>query len=249
LISHLLQDAGYVCDQVYSGPEALKRVKDESYDILTLDLAMPEMDGLEVARQLQDDPATNDLPIVFVSVYKESPQAKSLRIAGWITKPIDEAIFHDAIRRALTMRDASRNGRKLPGDPLILLVDDDEDVLKVVGAMVESAGMRVSSAQGGAEALDKIRPEEPDAVVLDLMMPGIDGFEVISALRQSERTASIPILVLTAKDLTKEEQNRLRLGGTRFLTKSYASQKAILDDLSQLLEKANGGPFLQKSER
>jgi CheY-like chemotaxis protein len=240
LISHLLQDGGYTCDQVYSGPELLERVKREHYDIITLDLAMPGMDGLEVARQLQEDPQWDDLPIVFVSVYKESPQAKSLHLAGWITKPIDEAVFLDAVRRALRMRHASLNGRKRQGDPLILLVDDDADVLKVVGAMVESAGMRVSSAQGGGEALKKIREEEPDAVVLDLMMPGIDGFEVISTLRQSERTAHIPVLVLTAKDLTKEEQERLQSEETRFLTKSYASQKAILDDLSSLLHNYEG---------
>jgi CheY-like chemotaxis protein len=97
--------------------------------------------------------------------------------------------------------------------------------------------MSVSTAKGGEEALEKIRKAKPDAIVLDLMMPGLDGFDVMEALRQVERTRQIPVLVLTAKDLTHEERGRLDLGRTRFLTKSYASQQAILDDLSQLLDR------------
>ncbi len=233
LIAYLLQSHGYQCERVHSGADALLRLKEERFDLLTLDLAMPGMNGLEVARRIEADPDLSDLPIVFVSAHSKTPEAQSLHVAGWVTKPIEETLFQDAIRRALRLRSSPDGDASAP--PRILLVDDDPDVLHVLGEMVAHAGLTVGTAKNGQEALQAIRRSRPDAVVLDIMMPVMDGFDVMDALRRDDATRDIPILVLTAKDLTQEERKRLDKGDTRFLTKSYASQQAILDDLSQLL--------------
>jgi PAS domain S-box-containing protein len=242
LITLLLGQRGYRCDAAYSGEEALEKARQVGYQLITLDLLMPGMDGLEAARQLDADPKTKEIPIVFITASEESEKARRMRVAGWVIKPIDENRLQETIRQALRLDPAIAQREPNGARPIILLADDDPDVLSVIGEMVRSAGMDARTASSGREALEMIGQEIPDAIVLDLMMPEPDGFQVMKALRRNEATRHVPILVLTARDLSAEERGLLNDRRTRLLTKTFASQEAIIEDLTRLLQ--NKGTLL-----
>ncbi|HYG58382.1 MAG TPA: response regulator, partial [Symbiobacteriaceae bacterium] len=121
------------------------------------------------------------------------------------------------------------------GAPTIMVVDDDPDVRTIVGVMLQRAGYSVRTASDGQEAFRVIMEDRPDLLILDLMMPNLDGFQLVRLLRQRRWTQQIPLLVLTALDLTEGEKTLLRLGPTRHITKGPAIQEEIVARVRDLL--------------
>jgi PAS domain S-box-containing protein len=231
LIMLSLEQEGFHTIGATSGDQALEIARTRRIDAITLDLLMPGMHGLEVARRLKDEVATRNIPVVVISAYTDGhePELVALGVSGVIGKPIDEERLLLTIRTVL--------GSRAEGDsrPSILVVDDDPDVRTIVGMMLDRAGYQPHMAADGQEAFRMIMEDRPDLLILDLMMPNLDGFQLVRLLRQRRWTQQIPLLVLTALDLTEGEKTLLRLGPTRHLTKGPAIQEEIVARVRDLL--------------
>lgn len=233
LIMLSLEQEGFHTLGATSGEQALDVARSRHVDAITLDLLMPGMHGLEVARLLKEDPATQGVPVVVVSAYStgHEPELVALGVAGVITKPIDEGRLLATIRGVLGTPSGESQGQ-----PSVLVVDDDPDVRTIVGMMLKRAGYVTRTAQDGQEAYQMIMEQRPDLLILDLMMPNLDGFQLVRLLRQRRWTQQIPLLVLTALDLTEGEKTLLRLGPTRHLTKGPAIQEEIVARVRELVK-------------
>ncbi len=233
LIMLSLEQEGLQTVGATSGEQALQIAKSRKIDAITLDLMMPGMHGLEVARRLKEDATTGKIPVVVVSAYTTGRESEmvALGVAGVIGKPIDEMKLLGTIRGVLGGRAGGPHGT-----PLIMVVDDDPDVRRIVGVMLERAGYAVRAAADGQEAFRLIMEERPDLLILDLMMPNLDGFQLVRLLRQRRWTQQIPLLVLTALDLTEGEKTLLQLGPTRHLTKGPSIQEEIVARVRELMK-------------
>jgi len=232
LIMLSLEQEGFHTLGATSGEQALEIAKTRRIDAITLDLLMPGMHGLEVARRLKEESVTKGIPVVVVSAYTDGhePELVALGVSGVIGKPIDED------RLLTTIRAVLGNRGEAPDRPSIMVVDDDPDVRTIVGMMLERAGYAVRTASDGQEAFRIIMEDRPDLLILDLMMPNLDGFQLVRLLRQRRWTQQIPLLVLTALDLTEGEKTLLRLGPTRHLTKGPAIQEEIVARVRELMK-------------
>ena len=166
---------------------------------ITLDVMMPEMDGWSVLRALKADPGLQDIPVVMLTMLDDKSKGYSLGATDYLTKPVDRDMLHNALARYYT-----------PGESCsVLLVEDDQPTREVMARTLEKANWSVSEAGNGREALDQLAQKKPQLILLDLMMPVMDGFDFLLEMRANEDWQDIPVIVLTAKDLTEEDRQTL----------------------------------------
>jgi CheY-like chemotaxis protein len=209
------------------GEEALAKAHQEKPDLITLDIRLPDIDGFEVLQQLKSDEETADIPVVIVSIVPERGDGFRLGAVDYVTKPVDEGRLLSAI------------GAILPKEDLVLVVDDDRDTTRLAQEVLGRAGFTVRTANNGFEALAVARQEQPGLILLDLKMPGLDGYEVLKRLKRDRATQDIPIVVVTGS-VTDEEIKRkkvLALGAAQFLTKPFA-----IDDFIEEIRRVLTGP-------
>jgi signal transduction histidine kinase/CheY-like chemotaxis protein len=201
LLSRLLEKDGHRVLTAEDGPSGLALASESRPDAITLDVVMPGgMDGWEVLRLLKESPATRSIPVIMVSVMAEQEHALALEVEDYLVKPIDIERLGRAIHRAT---------RQLPQRNL-LLVDDDEDSLSLMSRLLGAAGWHTLTARNGIEALAALVKTRPAAIVLDLIMPEMDGFEFLQHLLLDPQLRSIPVIVMSGKDPTETEQAFLR---------------------------------------
>ncbi len=211
-ISNYLDEEGYNTINAYSGKTAL--IISEKYQpvAIILDMLMPEMDGWEVLQQLKTNTNTKDIPVIILALTDEQDTGFALGALGFLHKPVDKDMVISEVNRVLRY---SNDRRGEPGQTMrntthrILLVEDNPDSITQLKVVLEKAHYQVDVATGGQEAIDYVSTTIPDGIILDLMMPDIDGFEVLEKIRHAKKTKSIPVLILTAKDLTKKDIARL----------------------------------------
>ncbi len=205
LLTLYLTEAGYRVKRAANGEDALVLARDLHPFLILLDVMMPGKDGWEVLQELKLDETTADIPAMMCSVVEGRELSFALGATDYMTKPVDR----EALRQKLT---ALSLGRKRSDHPVhILAIDDDADVRELYTAMLAGPHYRVHTAAGGAEGLSMAKAIEPDVILLDLMMPEMDGFAVIEALKAYPRLRDVPIIVITAKELSVAE--RLQLTG------------------------------------
>jgi CheY-like chemotaxis protein len=171
--------------------------------VITLDVLLPDLDGWEVLSRLKHDEATRAIPVVVISVVDNPELGLALGALDYFVKPV--------IAKDLVARLGRFNlTRKTAGDKVeVLVVDDERANRDWLSGILEPAGFEVISASGGAQAIELARSRQPDLVLLDLMMPEVSGFDVVEALRADPATRQMPIMVLTAKDLTSADKRHL----------------------------------------
>ena len=202
LATHLIA-GGFRVETARTGPEALLKARELRPVAITLDILLPELDGWEVLARLKHDAVTRDIPVVIASVVDNQGLGRALGAIDYLVKPIDP-------QSLLAKLERFRLAGWRSDEPLrVLLVDDEPDNLDFLEGVLGPAGMTVIRASGGQEGIEKARTESPNLVLLDLMMPDVTGFDVVEALRAEEATRTIPIVVLTAKQLTDEDKNQL----------------------------------------
>lgn len=206
------------------GQQGIELARARQPAIITLDVMMPGMDGWMVLGQLKKDPATRDIPVVMVSMVAEAGIGSSLGAVAHLRKPVDR----DHLRRVINAycRPESR----------VLVIDDDRSAREVVRRTLTESGYRVIEASNGQVGLDMIEAEGADLVLLDLMMPVMDGFEFLARLRQDARYTEVPVVVVTAKDLTAEDRKRLTEGhAAAVLAKDGDSVGSVMDQIESLV--------------
>ncbi|MBO9360615.1 MAG: response regulator [Thermoflexus sp.] len=209
--------------------EALEMARRLRPDAITLDIRMPQKDGWTVLQELKADPQTRAIPVIICSILNERGRGFSLGAAEYLVKPFTEEELLEAIQRA--------DGRPRPLK--VLVIDDSEGDRQLIRRVLENAGgYHVLEAANGPEGVALARRERPDLVILDLMMPEMDGFAVVEALREDPSTRSLPILVLTAKALTEEDRRRLNGRIERLLQKAGADPEALLAEILEVVRRA-----------
>jgi signal transduction histidine kinase/DNA-binding response OmpR family regulator len=205
LVAVHLTAAGLQPVLVRTGEEGLAAVKALRPTAVVLDIHLPGMDGWEVLGAIKADPGTAAIPVVVVTVLPERGRGFDLGAAEYLVKPVSREDLLGAVWRAVAERASETRSRRD-----VVVIDDDPAALEIVRATLEPHGWTVTTCGGGAEALATIQSLRPSVVLVDLLMPDIDGFAVIDALHADPETAAIPVVVLTAKSLTARDRDRLK---------------------------------------
>ena len=232
LLRRQLESEGYQVVLAGSGEDALWLAKEEQPQLITLDMMLPDMDGFAVLEQLQDHPVTAPIPVVITSVLDKAEQGYALGAVDYVVKPFSEEKLVEAVRRAL-----SPLGEGMTYN--VLVVDDDPDILSLMEKALSFHGYQVSTASGGREALAQVQESLPDLILLDLRMPDVDGYEVIRRLKGNDATHSIPIIVITASSVDKE-QDKVRvlgMGAAQYITKPLSIEMLIREIKKAIVER------------
>jgi signal transduction histidine kinase/DNA-binding response OmpR family regulator len=235
LLTVYLQSAGLRVLGAGNATTGLEAVRRELPAAVVLDIRLPDLTGWEVLSALKGNPATVAVPVVVVSILDERGKGFALGADEYLVKPVSREDVLSALGRV----------QALPERGTLLAIDDDAHAVELVKTVLQPAGWRVVTATDGAAGIAAARSLLPTAILLDLLMPGIDGFEVVETLRRDERTSAIPIVVLTAKALSEADKDRLR-GQI-----SYVAQKGDFDPalLVDLVRRATANHLAAPAER
>jgi signal transduction histidine kinase/DNA-binding response OmpR family regulator len=218
LLARTLQAADFRVVSATDGEMALELARNLQPSAITLDVLMPGMDGWSVLEALKGDPLTRDIPVIMVTMTDERDLGLSLGATEFLTKPIDRGRLVDLLARygpSLEERD-------------VLIVDDSPGARDMVRRAMENEGWSAREATNGQEALAELEAKVPSLVLLDLMMPVMDGFEFVARVRDDVDLEGLPIIVVTAKDLSEEERSRLNGDVAGLVEKRGISQDALL---------------------
>jgi signal transduction histidine kinase/DNA-binding response OmpR family regulator len=232
LRAHLLA-GGYRLAIAASGHAGLGAAKRLQPQVITLDLGLPDIDGWEVLWRLKKEPATQSIPVVIVSARERGQLGLSLGAVDWLVKPVDPARLLGALRRCQALGAPRRPSR-------ILVVDDEPTVLEALEALLTREGHSVLCAAGGEAALEKAQAERPDIILLDLHLPDLSGFEVVTRLRQLPGLEEVPVIAFSGKLVSPEERALLTQQTVQFVGKYGAATIAqMLGDLRRISALAN----------
>jgi signal transduction histidine kinase/CheY-like chemotaxis protein len=237
LTRHLARE-GFTTVTAAGGFEGLRLARQLQPTAITLDVMMPDMDGWTVLAAIKGDPELADIPVILVTIVDEKNRGYALGATDYMVKPIDRERLVAALRRISGAPDRRA-----------LLVDDDEVMRRGIRLALEQDGWKIAEAGNGRVALARLAESVPDVVVLDLMMPEMDGFEFVDAIRQRPEWRDIPILVVTAKDLTTDDRARLTTGVERVLEKRERDEMlaTLTLALDELVRRRRGEQPLGKS--
>ncbi len=234
LMQRFLTKEGFRVERAFSGEEGLALAKELHPDAITLDVMMPSMDGWAVLSGLKADPELANIPVIMLTIVDNKNMGYALGASDYLTKPIDR----DRLRAILNKYRSDRT--PCP----ILIVEDDAPTREMIRRMLEKEGLTVMEAENGQIALERVAENQPELILLDLMMPQMDGFTFVNKLQQQESWRSIPVVVLTAKDITPED--RLRLNGyvENILQKEAYTCEELLNQVSTLVSSlhSSGNP-------
>ena len=224
LLSEYLTTDGFAVEVARTGEEGLARATEDPPAIICLDIGLPgDLDGWNFLERLKEDPATANVPVVVCTGNNGRDQAGALGAADFVTKPFSQSRIREAIERVLPERQGC-----------VLVVDDDRSVRRLVVETLADNGFDLVEAGNGEDALAVIADRKPEAIVLDLLMPGLGGFGVLEHMQANAETREIPVIVLTAARLSGEERKLLQARAVTLLRKSAYSGS----ELRGLLERA-----------
>jgi CheY-like chemotaxis protein/anti-sigma regulatory factor (Ser/Thr protein kinase) len=206
------------------GREGLRLARELHPAAVTLDVMMPDLDGWTVLAAIKGDPLLADIPVILMTIMDEKNRGYSLGAADYMVKPVDRERLGVVLRTIV-----GRGGRR------VLVVDDDDILRRGILQALEKEGWKVSEADNGRIGLERLAEVLPDVIVLDLMMPEMDGFEFLEELRRHAEWRGIPVLVVTAKDLTEEDHRRLNGEVERILQKDAPTRDEMLREVSATL--------------
>src|SRR6266487_2083541 len=217
LIADHLKAEGFSVVTAAGGVEGLKLAKKLRPTAITLDVMMPDLDGWSVLAALRQDPELADIPVIMVTIVDEHRRGIALGAAGYLTKPIDRERLHQLVTRF-----------RAPVPPTcVLLVEDDAIQRERMRGWLEGPQWTVREAENGREALKRLQEGKPDVILLDLMMPEMDGFAVVAALQKEADWRDIPVIVITSLDLDAKDRERLAAGCDEFDTKPIEFDRLV----------------------
>ncbi len=209
LVSRYLTKEGFCVAAALNGEDGLRLAAEVHPVAITLDVMLPRIDGWSVITSLKADPALAAIPVIFLTMLDQKVLGYSLGAADFLVKPVDRAVLLRTIARHCL--DAAKKSA--------LVVEDDPATRDLMRRSLESEGWKVSEGTNGVDGLACVEKEKPGFILLDLMMPVMDGFEFLERLRAREEWRSIPVLVCTAKDLNNQDRERLAGAVTQVIQK------------------------------
>ena len=187
---------------------------------------MPDMDGWSVLRALKVDPVLHKVPVVMLTMLDDKSKGYALGATDYLTKPVDRDRLHTALARFHTPHESCS----------VLLVEDDPATREVMARTLEKAGWSVTGAGNGREALDRLVQGNPQLILLDLMMPVMDGFDFLLEMRANPEWQDIPVIVLTAKDLTEEDRRVLSGRVEQVVSKGAHARELVVKLVHQVID-------------
>jgi signal transduction histidine kinase/CheY-like chemotaxis protein len=228
LLALYLEEAGYQVVCAFDGVEAIEKAKELKPSIITLDIILPKKEGLDVLRELKSLPETKDIPVIIISIVENNELGLSLGAADYLIKPIDKK---ELIRKLGDFGFATKVKEKPVN---ILVVDDNPKDIELLTSILEPEGFGVIKAYGGKEGIDLAIEKQPNAIILDLLMPKVSGFEVVHRLKKHPKGKDIPIFIYTAKDLNEEEKQSLNDNVISIMQKGKYSKEDLLKDIKRV---------------
>jgi PAS domain S-box-containing protein len=226
LLQRVLGKEGFRVVSASGGEEGLRLARELRPDAITLDVMMPGMDGWAVLSALKADPDVSDIPVIMLTIVDDKNLGYAMGAADYLTKPIDRDRLVSLLEKY--QRDHSPCS--------VLIVEDDPSSRPTLRQMLKKEGFELTEADNGHVALEHVARSRPSVILLDLMMPHLDGFEFVADLRSRKEWRTIPVVVVTAKDITEED--RLRLNGyvTEVIQKGTYSREALLTEVRDLVK-------------
>ncbi len=225
VLRNVLEGSGFKMVSAMNGTDGLRLARELTPVAITLDVLMPEVDGWTVLRELKSDASTSAIPVVMLTFLEHKGLGFTLGASDYLTKPVERD------RLITTVRRYSEANRLRP----VLAVDDDPDVRESMSRMLKREGFEVDVACNGKEALERMEQRMPEVVLLDLMMPEMDGFDFIRSMRQREAWQAIPVIVVTAKDITQDDRNRLAGYVQKVLQKGAFGQDELAREVRDMV--------------
>ena len=223
ILQRSLGNAGYRVICADSGLQGLRLAEELRPDAITLDVMMPEMDGWAVLTALKENPTVADIPVILLTIVDDENLGYTLGAADYLTKPIDRDRLL-AILRKYQVNSSNRS---------VLVVDDDDHSREMMCRLLKREGWLTHESENGRQALETLQMQLPKLILLDLMMPEMDGFDFIQELRQRPAWRSIPVIVVTAKDLTATERQQLGDAVQSFYQKSSFDHQDLLAEIHE----------------
>jgi len=229
LIQSQLASSGYeavVCEELSRAVEIAAGLQPAA---ITLDLLMRPTNGWELLLQLKNEPRTANIPVIVITIVDQPALGTTLGADEYLLKPVQQSALRAAIERCLAARDGLKLARP------VLVVDDDDATREVVTALLTAQGYTTATAADGAQARAWMSESLPALVILDLMLPNVSGFDLLSEWRNTPRTADLPVFVLTGKDLTQKEERYLRAHAESLWRKQESWQHSLIKELQRVL--------------
>lgn len=225
-----LNEAGYGVTLAADGAEGLTRIKAERPAAIILDVLLPKVDGWAFLKQLKADAATKDLPVIMASGVDQKGKGFALGAADYLVKPVR--------KEELLEKLGGLHLSGVAGPKKILTIDDDPKPVELLGVMLEAEGFQVLKAYGGEEGIARAQSDQPDLIILDLLMPGPNGFEVLDRLQASSQTSHLPVVLFTIKQLTTEEKQRFQGRVNGFAPKQGFKKVTLIGIVNHVLHNA-----------
>jgi adenylate cyclase len=223
LMRRYLSREGFDVVTATGGREGLEFARELRPSVITLDVFMPDLDGWSVLQALKQDGDLRRIPVILMTISDEKQKGITLGASGYLTKPVDRAQLAQLLERFKTAA------------PRALIVEDNPTDREMMRRLLVGEGWAVTAAGNGREALERLKSESPNLILLDLMMPEMDGFEFLTEFRKSSTFASTPVIVVTAADLTPEDRRRLDGGVEHILQKAAPNREDFLSQVRDLI--------------
>jgi CheY-like chemotaxis protein len=225
LMQRYLRKEGFTVCTASGGAQGLRLARQLLPAAITLDVMMPDMDGWSVLSALKDDLTLRDIPVIMLTMVDDPERGFTLGASDYVTKPVNRRRLSQILKKYTCL--------KLPCP--VLVIDDEPSTRSLMRAMLEKEGRAVSEAGNGIEALKSMERERPSLIFLDLMMPKMDGFAFAAEVRRHPEWRSIPIVVITAQDLTNDDRRRLNGNIEAILQKHSDSRESLLEQVRDVL--------------
>jgi PAS domain S-box-containing protein len=231
ILASYLEPEGFRVEIACSAEEAVAKARELQPDAITLDILMPNSNGFEALLSLKSAPDTANIPIIVVSILDQQKMGFALGAADYLIKPVDKGLLLQTIRKytqPLTIAES-----------LILVVDDDPLTLDLLETTLHCAGYKTQTALNGKAALDTLAHTPVSGILLDLVMPEMDGFEVLKHIKHDAALKDIPVIILTAKTLTEEDAVLLKRQSQALLQKDGAWKEGLMASLEKVIGERN----------
>jgi len=209
--------------------DGLQIAREQGPEAILLDVLMPETDGWQILNDLKSDPATVNIPVILLTIVDKKALGFKLGAAEYLLKPLDPTAVLEALHRVIGEKDQSRKRA--------LIVDDDPHVAEMLRQALPESEFELDSAEDGEAGLQAVEVQRPDVILLDLLMPRLDGFGVIERLRADLELRNIPIIVISSKDLTQAESQKLRESVAFVMKKQGFDGQRLMQEISNIVNK------------